>query len=73
MVNRVGTIYLYGSNKGFCVRFYVDSQIQHEIPEEDQRTYQQEHCDYNNKDEVNHLKIQSKNNYQASSQKFRLT
>ena len=29
------------------------------------------HCEYTNKDEVNHLNIQCSSNYQASSQKLK--
>ena len=70
MINRIGTVYPCGSNKGFSSKFCVDSQVWHERPEEGRRTSQSKHCDYNNKDEVNSLNILSKNNYQASSQKF---
>ena len=48
----------------------VDSQFQHETPEEGWRTYLLK-CECNNKDEVNSLNVISNNNYQASSQKFR--
>ena len=69
MVNRIGTVYTCGSNKEFSLRFSGDSRVQHETPEEVQRTYWLKCC-YNNKDEVNSLNILSNNNYQASSQKF---
>ena len=68
MVNRIGTVYPWGSNKGFSSRFCVDSQVWHETPEEGWRTYQLQYYDYNNKDEVNSPNILSDNNYQATSQ-----
>ena len=58
MVNRIETVYSCGSNKGFSSSFCV----QHETPEEGQRTYWPKHCDYNNKDEVNSQNILSNNN-----------
>ena len=52
MVNRIGTVYPCGSNKGFSSRFCVDSWVWHETPEEGRRTYRPKRCEYNNKDEV---------------------
>ena len=70
MINRIGTVYPWGSNKGFSLRFCVDSWVQHKTPEEGRRTYQPKRCEYNNKDDINSPNILSNNNYQASSQKF---
>ena len=71
MINRIGTVYPWGSNKGFSSRFCVDSRVWHETPEEGWKTHQPKHCDYNNKDELNRSNILSNKNYQASSQRFR--
>ena len=71
MVNRIGTVYPCGSNKGLSLKFCVDSRAQHETPEEGQRIYRPKHCDYNNKDEVNGPNILTNNNYQTSPLKFR--
>ena len=51
----------------FCVGF----QVQHETPEEGQRTYQSKHSEYNNEEDDNSLNILSDKDYPASSQKFR--
>ena len=67
MVNRIGTVYPCGSNKGFSLGFYVDSWVWHETPEEGQRTYQLKCCDYKSKDEVNSPNILSNNNVQRVS------
>ena len=40
----------------------MDSQVQRETPEEDQRTYQVKRCDYNSKDEINSPNDVSNNN-----------
>ena len=61
MVNRIGTVYPCGSNKG----------VQFESVQVDGRRYWPKLCDYNNKDEVNSLNILSNNDYQVPSQKFR--
>ena len=72
MDNRIGTVYSCGSNKGFSLRFCVDSWVQYEILEGGQRTYRLKYCDYNNnKDEINSLNILSNKNYPASSKEFR--
>ena len=63
MVNRIGTIYPWGSNKGFSWRFCVDSQDQYETPEEGWRIYWPKRYEYNNKDEVNSPNIQSNNDF----------
>ena len=34
MGNRIETAYPWGSNKEFTSRFYVDSRVRHETPEE---------------------------------------
>ena len=52
MFNGIGTVYTYGSNKGFGSRFSVASRVRHETPEESRKTYWLKRCDYNNKDEV---------------------
>ena len=70
MVNKIGTVYLCSSNKGFSLRFCVDSWVRHETPEEGWMTYHPKHCDYDNKEEINSLNILSNNNYQTSSQEF---
>ena len=56
-INRIGTLYRCGSNKEFSSRFCEESWVQHETPEEAQRTYRLKRCDYKNKDEVNCLNI----------------
>ena len=38
-VNRIGTVYPVVKKKGFSSRFSVDSQVQHETPEEGRSTY----------------------------------
>ena len=58
MVNIIGTVYHCGLNKGFNLRFCEDSQVQHEMPEEDPRIYQLKHG-YNNKDDINSINILS--------------
>ena len=55
MVNSIETVYSCGSNKGFSLRFCVGTHVQHETPEEGQRTYQLKH--YNNKNEVSNPNI----------------
>ena len=62
MVNRIETFYPCGSNKGFSLRFCVDSRVRHETPEEGRTTYRPKRWDYNNKDEVNSPNILSDNN-----------
>ena len=70
MVNRIGTIYPCGLNKGFSSRYWVGFRVWHEMPEEGQRMYQPKHCEYNNKDEVNSLNILSdKKKYHCCSSK----
>ena len=64
MINRSGTVYPFGSNKGFSSIFWVDSWIRHETPEEGRRIYQPKRSDYNNKDEVNSPNILSNNKFQ---------
>ena len=59
MVNKIETVYLRGSNKGFSLRFCMDFRIQHRTLEEGRKTYQPKLCEYNNKDEVNSLNILS--------------
>ena len=55
LVNRTGTVYHHGLDKGFSPRFCVDSRVWHETPEEGWRTYQPKSCEYNDKDNVNSL------------------
>ena len=45
MINRIGTIYPCGSNKGFSSRFYVDCWVGHETPDEVLRTYRPKHSE----------------------------
>ena len=71
MVNRIGTIYLLGLNKGFSLKVCVGSWVQHETIEESQRIQRPKHCEYSNKDEDNSPNILSDKNYQDSSKKFR--
>ena len=70
MVNRIGTVFPFGSNKGFSLRFFADYEVRHETSERGRRTYRPKSCEYNNKDEVNSPNIFSENTYQASSKKF---
>ena len=71
MVNRIGTVYPCGLNKGFGLRFCVGSWVWDDTPEESQRAYRPKCCEYNNADEDNSLNILSGKNYQASAPKFR--
>ena len=48
-------------NKGFSSRFFEDSRVRCETPEEGRRTYRQKRSEYNNKDEVNSPNILSNN------------
>ena len=50
MVNRIGTIYPGGLNKGFGSRFCVGSRVGHEIPEEGRGTYRPKRYEHNDKD-----------------------
>ena len=59
MINKIGTIYPCGLNKGFC----IDSWVRHEAPEEGRRTCRPKRLEYNNEDEVNCLNILSDTNY----------
>ena len=43
-------IYPCGLNEGFSLRFRVSSRLQHETPEEGQRTHCLKCCEYNNED-----------------------
>ena len=61
MVNRIGTVYPCSSKKGFSSRFFVDSRVWQETPEEGQRMNRLK-CDYNNKDEFNSINILSNDN-----------
>ena len=70
MVNRIRPVCSRVSNKGFSLRFGVDFRVQLKTPEESRRTYRPKR-EYNNKYEINRPNIQSNNNYQASSKKFR--
>ena len=70
MVNKIRASDPCGVNKGRGLKFHVGSKVQGEMPEESRRTYWLKH-EYNNKDEVNSLKILKDKNHQASSQKFR--
>ena len=56
MVNRIGTIYPGGLNKGFSSKFCVGSRVRYQTPEEGRSTYQPKRCEYN-KDMVNSLNI----------------
>ena len=67
--NRIGTVYLCGSNKVFSSRFCVDTRVRYGRSEEGRRTYRPKRCDYNNKDEVNSPNILSNSDYQTSSKK----
>ena len=66
MVNRIVTVDLSGSNKGFNSKHCVDSQVRREAPEEGRKTYRPKLCDYNHKYKVNSSNILSNNNYRAS-------
>ena len=50
MVNGIKTIYFFGLNEGFSLRFSVGSQLSHNTPEEGQRVYWLKHCEYYNED-----------------------
>ena len=56
MVNWIGIV-SWGSNKGLSSRFCEDYRVWQEIPEEGWKIYRPKRCEYNNKDEVNNLKI----------------
>ena len=71
MVNGIRARDPRGLNKGCGLKFCVGSQVWLETPEEGQRTHRLKHCEYNNKDEDNSLKIPNDKNHQASSQKSR--
>ena len=62
MVNRIGTVYSRELNKGFSLRFCVDTRLGHETPDEDRRTYRPKRSDYNNEDEINSPNILSDKN-----------
>ena len=62
-------IYPSHSNKGFSLRFYVDSWVWHEILEESRRIYWPKHSEYNNKDELNSMNI-LRNYYNLINQCF---
>ena len=49
---RIGTVYPFGSNKGFSSIFCVKSRVWYEAPEEGQRIYWPKSYEYNNKDEM---------------------
>ena len=51
MVNRIRTAYPCELNKGFALKFYEGSQVQHEMPEEGQRMHPSKCYEYKNKDE----------------------
>ena len=71
MANGIRTINPCGLNKGFVSKFFVDSRVWQETPEEGWRIHRLKHCEYNNKDEDNSLNTVNDKNYQASSKKFR--
>ena len=48
MVNRTGTVYPRGLNKGFSLRFYGGSRVQHETSEEGRLKNSSKLCAYNN-------------------------
>ena len=60
MVDRIGTVYTCGSNKGFTLRFCVDSQVRNETPEGGRNTREY-------KDEGNSPNILINNDYLPSS------
>ena len=66
MVNRIGTVYPCGSNKGFSSRFNVDSWIWYETPEEGRTAFRPKRCEYNNKNEVSSRNILSNNKLYGS-------
>ena len=53
MINEIRTIYLRGLNKGFDLRFCVDSQVRHETPEEGRRIHLLKRSEYDNRIEDN--------------------
>ena len=71
IINRIGTIYPCISNKGFSLRFRVDSRLWHETPEEPRKTYRPKRCEYYNKDEVNSPNILSNNFLKSAISKIK--
>ena len=71
MVNRIRASDTPRLNKRHSSKFCLGSQVQQEIPEEGQRTYQPKRCEYDNKVEDNNSKTMNDKNHQASTQKFR--
>ena len=63
MVNKIRKIYPGGSNKGFNLRFCLDSHVRYEALEEGRMTYMPKCCEFRNKYEVNSPNIPSDNNY----------
>ena len=53
----IRTICPCGLNKGFSLKFCLDSQVRHEKPEEGWRVHRPKHCEYSNKDEDSSLNI----------------
>ena len=53
MVNGIRTIYPCGLNKGFNLKFCLESRVQHEAAQEGRSTHRLKHCEYNNEDEDN--------------------
>ena len=70
MVNGIRTIYPSRLNKGFGLKFCVDSQDRYETAEEGQKMHWPKLSEYNKKDKDNSPNILSDKNCQASSQKF---
>ena len=62
MVNRSRTSVTCGLNKGRGSKFFVDSLIRQETPEDGWRIYQRKRYEYNNKNEDNGPKILSNKN-----------
>ena len=67
MVNKIGTVYSYGSNKGFSSKFCMDAWFQHETPEVGQRTYRPKRYYYSNKDYIISPNIFCNNKYVSVS------
>ena len=59
MVNGIRIIYPQRLNKGFSSKFSVNSQVQHETPEEGRRTHWLKCCEYNNEADDNSPNILS--------------
>ena len=66
--NRLGRDNPSGSNKRFCLRFFISSGVRLETTEEGWRTHRPKFGEFNKDVQVSSLNILINNNYQASFQ-----